>query len=109
MSLIETLGINVVLLSFLMYIDFNYFNFNFNFITTLIALTLTLYLPSFTVYTEMPCQTKDKVFWRLDTVYSFGGEGVSGAQIVPLANPNFLSRRMLKTQKFFYFSLLQDR
>ena len=32
MSLIETLGINVVLLSFLMYIDFNYFNFNFNFI-----------------------------------------------------------------------------
>ena len=31
MSLIETLGINVVLLSFLMYIDFNYFNFNFNF------------------------------------------------------------------------------
>ena len=33
MSLIETLGINVVLLSFLMYIDFNYFNFNFNFIS----------------------------------------------------------------------------
>ena len=49
MSLIETLGINVVLLSFLMYIDFNYFNFNFNFITTLITLNLTLYLASFTV------------------------------------------------------------
>ena len=52
MSLIETLGINVVLLSFLMYIDFNYFNFNFNFILTLIitlTLTLTLYLASFTV------------------------------------------------------------
>ena len=29
MSLIETLGINVVLLSFLIYIDFNYFNFSF--------------------------------------------------------------------------------